>query len=140
MAYTATLPSIVNKMKLNARLIALIAPSRIHEGWIPSTPSVPGIFVTPIAGSLAQTLSSANQPNYTLQGNLKWQVDALSSSSMEEADSFARIACEACLPSIKAAGIFNLSMAPRSVTFDKGYNSFRSTWRLESNFVEHITG
>lgn len=140
MAYAATLPSIVNKMKLNARLIALIAPSRIHEGWIPDEPAPPSIYVTPISGSLSQNLSSANQPNYTLQGQLKWQVDALSSSSMEEADSFARIACEACLPSIKTAGIFNLSMSPRSVAFDKGYNSFRSTWRLESNFVEYVTG
>ena len=140
MAYAATLPSIVNKMKLNARLIALIAPSRIHEGWIPDEPSSPSIYITPIAGSLVQTLSSANQPHHTLQGQLKWQIDALSSSSMEEADSLARIACEACLPSIKVAGIFNLNMYPRSVTFDKGYNAFRSTWRLGSNFVEHVTG
>ena len=140
MAYTETLPAIVNKMKANSRLIALIAPSRIHEGWIPDTPDIKGIYVTPISGNLKQVLSSSNQTNQVLQGDLRWQVDAFSNESMEDASKLARIACEACLPSIMTAGIFVLSIHPRTVSFDKGYGAYRAIYRLKSGHVEHITG
>lgn len=141
MVFENPLPSIVKKMRLNARLIALIPASRIHAGWIPDDPDKnPGIYVSPARSSLRQVISSANQSAYVLAGPTRWQVDALSTESIEKAELLARAACEACLPSIKAAGLYGLNFSLINVFYDKTYGAYRSTYRLESPYSEHITG
>jgi hypothetical protein len=140
MVYVATLPAIVKKMRLNSRLLALIAASKIHSGWIPESPDKDGIYVTPLRGNLNQTVSSANQTNHTLQGSMRWQVDALSNQSIEQADLLARAACEACLPSILTAGIFSLNFSIANISYDSGFMCYRATYRLETPCMEHITG
>jgi hypothetical protein len=140
MAYESTLPAIVKKMRLNSRMLTLIAASRIHSGWIPDEPDKDGIYVTPLTGDLNQVVSSANQINHVLQGNLQWQIDALSNESIEKVDLLARAACEACLPSIKSAGLFSFNFSIVNVSYDTGYGCYRATYRMKCPSVEHITG
>jgi hypothetical protein len=140
MVFLDPLPSIVNKIKASARITALLPASHVHAGFMPSIPDVKGIYVTPLSGNLSQIVSSANQTNQILTGNLRFQIDSLSGEGMEDAVLLAKTACEVCLPSIKTAGIFSLSFQPRTVSYDKGYGSYRATYRLEAPCVEHVTG
>jgi len=141
LVFESPLSSIVKKMRLNARLTALIPASRIHAGWIPDDPDKnPGVYVYPARSNLKQVVSSANQSAYVLTGPMRWQIDALSTESSEKAELIARAACEACLPSIKTAGLYGLNFGIMSLSYDKGYGAFRATYRLESPYSEHITG
>jgi len=140
MAYDAVLPAIVKKIRINTRLLTLTNASKIHAGWIPEKPDMNSVYVTPLKGNLSQTVSSANQSNYVLQGNLRFQIDALSNQGAEHADLLALAACEACLPSIKSAGLFSFNFSVVKVFFDNGFLCYRATYRLECPCVEHITG
>jgi hypothetical protein len=141
MVYADPLTSIVNKIKASARIIALTPPSRVHAGFMPDIPDINrGIYVTTLNGTLNQIVSSGNQVNQVLQGNLRFQVDALSTESVENADLLAKTSCQVCLPSIPAAGIFSMNLEPRGASYDKGYKCYRSTWRISCPCIECITG
>jgi hypothetical protein len=141
MVYADPLTSIINKIKASSRIIALTPPSRIHSGFMPDIPDINrGIYVTVLNGALNQIVSSGNQTNQTLQGRMHFQIDALSTESTEDADLLAKTACQVCLPSIVAAGIFNMNLEPRGAAHDNGYKCYRSTWRILCPCVEFVTG
>ena len=140
MVYTEPTLAILNKMRASTRLTALVPAGRIHSAFPRDECDKPGIYITPGIQINQQILSSANQTNRVLMGTGIWQIDAFSATSSEDAVKLGRIACEAVLPSIVTAGIFELHYSFEFVTFDTDFLANRAAFTLQCSIREWITG
>lgn len=140
MVFTDPTLAIVNKMRANSRLTALVPAGRIHMAFPRDDPDKPGIYVTPGIQINQQILSSANQTNQVFMGPGQWQIDAFSALSSEDATKLGRIACESVMPSVIAGGIFSLNYSFEFVTFDTDFLANRAAYTLQSQTREWISG
>jgi len=140
MVFLAPIPTMVKKIRLNSRVTALIASSRVHEGFMPDSPDIPGVYIHSGRSPLRQIVSSANQTNNVMTGDGRWQLDALSNESASAATTLARVCCEAIMPSVPTAGLYVINYEERDANYDNGYLCHRSIFRIECPAREWITG
>jgi hypothetical protein len=140
MVFVEPVPAMVKKARLNSTLLALLPASKIHEGFMPNEPTIPGIYIHSGRSPLRQVVSSSNQTNHVMTGDARWQIDTLSSESSSNANKLARVCCEALMPSIPTAGLFVINYEERDTNWDTGYLCYRSTFRIECPYREWITG
>ena len=139
MTFLEPIPTMIKKARANTTLTALIAPSRIHEGFMSDHPDIKGIYLHAPRSEMSQIVSSANQTNHVLVGPGRWQVDALSNESLSDASKLARTFCEAVMPSVTTAGLFVINYEERNTDWDTGFMCYRSTFRIDCPYREWIT-
>lgn len=139
MSFLDPIPTMVKKARADSNMTALIASSRIHEGFPPSSPSIKGIYLHSGRSNLSQVVSSANQSTHTMTGYGRWQVDALSNESVADAVRLARVFCESVMPSVPTAGLFVINYEERNSDWDTGFMCYRATFRIECPYREWVT-
>jgi hypothetical protein len=134
------LVAIITKIRANARLSALIAVSRVHEGFPNDDPDLPGIYVRSGRSPMKQICSSANQINPVLNGTGRWYVDTFSGESISNAEFLGRVASEAVLPQIPTAGLYSINITLVDSYRDKTFNCYRSLYQIDVPFREWTCG
>ncbi len=139
MVFLDPIATMVKKARANTTLTALVSASKIHEGYMPDTPDIKGVYLHSGRSPLKQIVSSSNQSNHVMTGPGRWQVDVLSNESASNATKIARTFCEAVMPSVPTAGLFVINYEERDTDWDTGYMCYRSTFRIECPYREWIT-
>lgn len=121
---------IIKKLRLDSNLLAHIPASSIHSTFPNDTVDTPGIYITEGSSPMSQIVGSANRTSNILVGKALWQLDCYSKQSTENAKRIGLIACEALLPSIVTAGLFELNYNFERVTKNKLFDAYEATYTI----------
>jgi len=126
-SFNDPLLSIINKIKIDSTVQTLL-PSyhNVFSGFMPDTPTTPGIYVSEIIEDFEPVMGFQQSKNRVLlSDNSKWQLDSLHNLSVEHAYDLGLVACRSLLPSIVDAGLFNIKY-----TFDDSF--------IDENYVPKV--
>ena len=121
---------IIKKLRSDSILLARIPASNIHSSFPNDSIDIPSIYVTEGSSPMEQIVGSANRSSNIMVGKALWQIDAYSKKSTEESKLLGLIACEALLPSIINAGLFELNYSFERVLKNKLYDCYEATYTL----------
>jgi hypothetical protein len=121
---------IIKKLRADSILLARIPASNIHSSFPVDTVDCPGIYITEGPSPMSQIVGSANRTSNVLVGKALWQLDCYSRQSTDQAKRIGLIACEALLPNLVTAGLFELNYTFERVTKNKLFDAFEATYTL----------
>lgn len=121
---------IIKKLRSDSILLARIPSSNIHSSYPTDQLDCPGVYILEMASPMEQIVGSANRSSQILVGSALWNVAAFSKKGIDEAKRIGLIACEALLPNLVTAGLFELNYTFERVTKNKLFDAFEATYTL----------
>lgn len=131
--------AIIQKLRSDSNLLLRVPSSSINEAYPVDDIDLPGVYVLSGVSPMEQIVGSANRSSQILIGSALWQISAFSPKSTDEAERIGLIACEALLPSIVSAGLFNLNYTFERVVKNKLFDCYEADYTLTCSLREWRT-